>query len=236
MIINYGVMRDAAINIFPYITVSLELLILSLLLSIVLGGLTLLIRIKNIPLLKQLVELYILLGRATPTLVILYIVFYAIPIIFMPSDGLIDVQSSIWTRIPPFVYAVIGLALHSGAYTAEIFYAAYKSIPKGQTEAGLAIGMSEWTIYRRFIIPQAIVFAIPSMANETINLLKGTSIASIITVTELFGAANVEATNHNLYLEIFIVLTIIYWSLSIILEEVFNILEDKSSFYKKATV
>lgn len=133
--------------------------------------------------------------------------------------------------IPPFAYAVVGLGLHSGAYLAEIFYSAFYSVPKGQIEASQVIGLSTYRTVKNIILPQALTFALPMMANEVLNLLKGTSIAALITVVELFGAANIQAALTNLYLEIYISAALIYWALSIAIERGFRFAERRAGFY-----
>lgn len=187
--LNFDQMEKMTLQILPYLPATLELLLLSLLLAIVLGLGAALSRIYRIPVLQRVSQAYILLGRAVPTLIILYVVFYGLPMILLMIRGQADL--TLIAEIPPFAYAVVGLGLHSGAYLAEIFYSAFYSVPKGQIEASQVIGLSTYRTVKNIILPQALTFALPMMANEVLNLLKGTSIAALITVVELFGAANI---------------------------------------------
>lgn len=224
--LNFDQMEKMTLQILPYLPATLELLLLSLLLAIVLG---LGAALSRIPVLQRVSQAYILLGRAVPTLIILYVVFYGLPMILLMIRGQADL--TLIAEIPPFAYAVVGLGLHSGAYLAEIFYSAFYSVPKGQIEASQVIGLSTYRTVKNIILPQALTFALPMMANEVLNLLKGTSIAALITVVELFGAANIQAALTNLYLEIYISAALIYWALSIAIERGFRFAERRAGFY-----
>ena len=108
-----------------------------------------------------------------------------------------------------------------------------QSVHEGQKEAAISIGMTWTQCFFKVICPQAIVFALPLLANQFLNLLKGTSIAFMISVMELFGAASILAADTNQYLEIYLVTALIYWGCSIIFEKGSNILEYKLSYFKR---
>ena len=120
------------------------------------------------------------LFRATPTLLQLYFVWYALPTIWSGFA-----QS--W--FTPFMAAWITLSLNEAAYVSEILRAGLMSVDPGQELAGRALGMSHWRILRRIVVPQAVRIAIPPIGNEFITLLKLTSLASIISLHELLTAA-----------------------------------------------
>ena len=111
--LNFDQMEKMTLQILPYLPATLELLLLSLLLAIVLGLGAALSRIYRIPVLQRVSQAYILLGRAVPTLIILYVVFYGLPMILLMIRGQADL--TLIAEIPPFAYAVVGLGLHSGA-------------------------------------------------------------------------------------------------------------------------
>jgi ABC-type amino acid transport system permease subunit len=100
-------------------------------------------------------------------------------------------------------------------------------------EAALSIGMTWWQGFHRIILRQAAVFAIPLMANQFLNLIKGTAIAFMITVMELFGAANVLSAENNRYLEVYIVVALMYWGVSVFFERLFLVIENKLAYFKK---
>ena len=126
----------------------------------------------NIRGLKQIARFYIWIFRGTPLLVQLFVVFYGLP--------------NIGILISPFPAAVLVFALNEGAYCAETIRAALEAVPKGQLEAGNCVGMTYLQTMRRIILPQAMRTAFPPLSNSLIAMVKDTSLAANITVTEMF--------------------------------------------------
>lgn len=157
--------------LIPYIPVTLSLAIVSMAAGCIIGLLIMLVRWKKIPILSQLGTLYVVVGRAVPTLIILYVVFFAFPVFLMlMNHGVIPKQ---FNSVPAIFFAMVGLSLHAGAYLAEIFRAAVNSVSKGQLEAALSIGMTWPQAFRRIVLPQAAVMALPLMGNQFLGLIKG---------------------------------------------------------------
>jgi len=222
------------LKLVGYIPMTLGLAVTSMFLASILGIFMMIVRMRQIPVLSKLADLYVLLGRALPTMVILYIVFFALPIallIFAEKTG----QKIEINQVPAVVFAVIGLTIHTGAYLTEVFRAAVQSVDKGQMEAAYSIGMNWWQGFYRIIFRQAAVFAMPLLANQFLNLIKSTSIAFMITVMELFGAANVICADNNRYLEVYIVVALIYWGMSVLFEKLFLVAENKLAVFKKGS-
>ncbi len=144
-------------------------------LGLLLAFVTALARISSNKLLKSIAEIYVWVIRGTPLLVQLFIIFYGLP--------------SIGLTLSAFVSAVIGFTLSVGAYNSETIRAAIQSIDKGQWEASQAVGLSRGLALRHVILPQALRVAIPPLSNSFIGLVKDTSLAAAITVTELFQVA-----------------------------------------------
>lgn len=129
--------------------------------------------------------------RGTPLLLQLFVVYFLIPELFIKA-GLED-----WIKwLNPFLAGVLGLAVNYSAYEAENYRAGLQAIPRGQTEAAMALGMSRWTVIRRVIVPQAVRIVIPPVTNDFIALFKDTSACSILFVTELTRKYN-ELFNFN---------------------------------------
>jgi His/Glu/Gln/Arg/opine family amino acid ABC transporter permease subunit len=231
-IINPNLLLEIFLELVQYVPVTLALAITSMLLACLLGLVVSVIRMKQIPILSRIADLYVLLGRALPTMIVLYIVFFALPIILMMFAETTG-QKVDFNQIPAVTFAIIGLTLNTGAYLAEIFRAAVQSVDKGQMEAALSVGMTWWQGFSRIVLRQAAVFAIPLMANQFLNLIKNTSIAFMITVMELFGAANVLSANNNRYLEVYVVVALLYWGMSVTFEKLFLVIEDKLAFFKR---
>ena len=142
-------------------------------------------------------KVYISIIRGTPMVVQLAIVFYGLPAMNVFID--------------PIPAAVIGFSLNVGAYGSETVRAAILSVPKGQWEAGFSIGMTYMQTFRRIIAPQALRVAVPPLSNSFIGLFKETSLASFVTVTELFRVAQQYANLSYDFLPVYIEVGWVYW-------------------------
>ena len=131
-----------------------------------------LVQFAHIRVLRQIARFYVWVVRGTPLLVQLFVVFYG-----LPNVGIL---------IDPFPAAVLVFSLNEGAYCSETVRAALESVPPGQMEAGQCVGMSYLQVMRRIILPQALRIAFPSLSNSLIAMVKDTSLAANITVTEMF--------------------------------------------------
>ncbi|ARP88551.1 amino acid ABC transporter permease [Bordetella genomosp. 9] len=121
------------------------------------------------------VRFYVWLIRGTPLLVQLFVIFYGLPNIGIVLD--------------PLPAALIGFTLNVGAYNSEVIRGAIESIPKGQWEAAYSLSMTRWQAIRRTILPQAARVSVPPLSNSFIALVKDTSLAAVLTVPEIFQAA-----------------------------------------------
>ncbi len=231
-IFEFAFMYKTFISLLRYVPITLFLAITSMLLASIIGMAAAVVQVKNIPLLRQIVIVYLLLGRAIPTMVILYLVYYGLPVLLMTVADKTGTTIG-YLHIPAIVFAVLGLTLHTGAYLGEIFRAAILSVDLGQMEAALSVGMNWWQGFKRIVFPQAAVFALPLLANQFLGLIKSTSIVFTITVIELLGGAKIACAEHYRYFETFVVAAIIYWAISIIFEKIFLMLERKVSLFKK---
>ena len=171
-----GILTDSFLKILlPGIRVTIPLTLLSFAFSFVLGLALALVQVADIRVLRQFARLYIWIFRGTPLIVQLFIIFFGLPSIGITLDA--------------FPSAVIAFGMNLGAYNAEVFRSSIQAIPKGQMEAAYMIGLSYPTTMRRIILPQSFPIAFPSLFNNLISLLKDTSLASSITVIELFTTA-----------------------------------------------
>lgn len=197
-------------NLWPMlratVTMTIPLTAISFVIGLVLALLLALARISSIGPLSWLARAYISVVRGTPLLVQLFIVFYA-----LPQLGLV---------IDPFPSAVIAFSLNVGGYAAEVIRAAILSIPKGQWEAAQTIGMGYTTTLRRVILPQAARTAVPPLSNTLISLVKDTSLASTILVTELLRVAQLAAAPTFDFFALYGVAAVYYWIVCLILSSV----------------
>ena len=158
--------------LIPGLTRTIPLTVISFSIAMIIAVLTAMAQYAHIPVLSQIIRFYIWVFRGTPLLVQLFIVFYG-----LPKVGIL---------IDPFPAAVIVFSLNEGAYDSETMRAALESVPVGQMEAGYCVGMTYMQIMRRIILPQAMRTAFPSLSNSLIAMVKSTSLAANITVTEMF--------------------------------------------------
>jgi len=170
--------------------ITLELTVIAMAIGIALGVLLAVMRLSPNPLVSMASWLYIWFFRGTPVLVqLLFWSFVAAlyPVISLgiPFGGPVFVHGSANTIITPFVAAILGLGLNEGAYMAEIVRAGIISVEEGQTDAAQALGMTRLQTMRRIVLPQAMRVIIPPTGNETISMLKTTSLVSVIAYTEL---------------------------------------------------
>ena len=162
-------------------------------------------------------RVYISIVRGTPLLVQLFVIFYGLP--------------SIGIKIDPWPSAILAFAINVGGYAAEIIRAAILSVPKGQWEAGHTIGMSRGQTLRRIILPQAARVSVPPLSNTFISLVKDTSLASLILVTELFKQAQKIAAFTSEFLLLYLEAAAIYWIICLVLSSGQNVLEKRLDRY-----
>ncbi|MEE1181031.1 MAG: amino acid ABC transporter permease [Treponema sp.] len=163
--------------------------------------------------------------RCTPSIVMLFIIFYGLPILFW---GLFKIDINKWNKA---VYVIISLGLLFSASAAEIMRSSYLSVAKGQREAGLTSGLTESQTFRRIVLPQAFVVSLPNLGNSLITLLKEGSLAYTIGLIDVMGKGTTLIGIHQgaYAIETYIALAIIYWTLTIALEQLFKSLEKNFS-------
>lgn len=213
-------------DLLTYLPVTLELAVVAMIVSLILGLILALIKMKKIPVLKQIANLYISVIRGTPVLVQLYVTYFGIPMILKAINLKYGTNYNA-NGVAPIIYAFIALAVNESAYNAEVIRASLESVPKGQIEAANALGMTYFQALRRVILPEAIVVALPSLGNSFIGLIKGTSLAFVCAVVEMTAAGKIIAGRTYRYFEVYVSLAIIYWIITIIVEQGIKLIEKK---------
>ncbi|MBZ5488696.1 amino acid ABC transporter permease [Halomonas aquamarina] len=186
--------------LLSYLPLTLQMATIAMLFALVFACLLAVVRVTRVPLLNGLALLFISFFRGTPLLVQLFLFYYGLPQLV---EALVSING--------VTAAVLGLTLHFSAYMAESIRAAIVGIDRSQTEAALSIGMTQPQLMRRIILPQATRVATPTLMNYFIDMIKATSLAFTLGVTELMGATQKEASSSFLYLEAFLLVAIIYW-------------------------
>ncbi|KJZ16135.1 MAG: ABC transporter permease [Marinomonas sp.] len=206
--------------------VSLQLIAL----SVVLGGIfalpIALARISKNPLVSGLPFAYIFFFRGTPLLVQIFLVYYG------ASQFEVVRESFLWPILrEPFWCAIIAFTLNTSAYTAEIFRGAIQAIPVGEVEACKVVGMTKVQMYRRILLPRAFGIVLPAYGNEIILMLKGSALASTITILDLTGMARTIIARTYTPIEIFLAAGVIYLAISMVVIAIFKQVEKRQNRY-----
>lgn len=172
-----------------------------------------LMRISVRPVVSGIARFYVSVIRGTPLLVQLFVIFYG-----MPALGIV---------IDPWPSAIVALSLNVGGYGAEIVRAAILSVPKGQWEAAYTVGMSRTHTLTRVILPQAARVSVPPLSNTFISLVKDTSLASTILVTELFRRAEQIAASSYQVMVVYLTAALVYWVICLVLATGQSVLEKR---------
>ncbi len=213
-------------ELLTYLPITLELALLAMLIGLVLGLLLAIIKMKEIPVLKQIAAVFVSLVRGTPVLVQLYIVYFGVPMFFKYLNQRYGTNLAV-ANIPGFVYAVLALGLNSSAFSAEMIRSALMSVGRGQLEAAYALGMTYGQALRRIIIPEAMTVALPTIGNSLISSIKGTSLAFTCAVVEITAQGKIIGGRDYRYFEVYCSLAIIYWMVTIVIEQILKFTEKK---------
>ncbi len=186
--------------------ITIQITFLSVFLGFFLAVPAALMRVSGNPLLYVPSQAFILYFRGTPLLVQIFLIYYG-------SGQFRELLTSIglWQFFrEAYFCAVLSLTLNTGAYTAEILRGAIQAVPWGEIEAGRAMGMSRFLLYRRIILPKAFRLAWPAYTNEVVFLLQATSLVSIITIMDITGVARVIAARSFAIYELYIAAAALY--------------------------
>lgn len=194
---DFSVVWDYKIVFFWGAVVTAKLTGLAFVIGIVIGFALALMRIAESRWLRAPAAFYVEIFRSTPALVQLVWIYYALPIV----TGL---------QLDNFTSVGIGLGLHTAAYYGEVIRAGILAVDRGQTDAAKAIGMRRGQAMRRIVLPQAVRFMVPPFMNETANLIKLTTLGSVLAVYELLHAGNNLITNTYRPLEVYTAIAVVF--------------------------
>lgn len=215
--------------------VTLELAGLAMVLGLVLGLLMAIAKMKKIFILTPLTNIIISVIRGTPVIVQLYIAFFGIPMFFKYLNGRFGTNLAV-ADISGFTYAAVALGLNQSAFSAEIIRSALQAVNEGQIEAAQALGMSYVQTLRHIILPQAFEVALPTLGNSLISIIKSTSLAFTCAVVELTAQGRIIAGRSYRYFELYLSLAIIYWVITIIIEQAIKWVEKKIRIPEQAAL
>ena len=168
--------------------------------------------------------------RCTPSIVLLFIVFYGLPEVLRSLFG---IKINFWHKA---FFVIITFTLFFAANMSEIIRSSYEAVDKGQYEAAVSVGLSRFQAFIRIVLPQAIVVGLPNFANSLIGLMKEGSLAYTIGLIDIMGEGTlIIARNYgSRALETYIALALIYWAITVLIEKSFGKLERRLSRGKKA--
>ena len=220
---------ELMINSFPKLlsaaAITLKLLSVSLIIGLFIGLLFAILRLNKNVLINKFAYGYSYVFRGTPLLVQIFIIYFGL--------GQIEYLRStvLWVILKePYWCAIIAFALNTGAYTSEILRSAFQTIKPGIIEAGKSLGISNKVIFYKIQIPIAIRQSLPAYGNEIILMMKGTSLASTVTLMDLTGVAKYIISTTFKPIEVFILAGGIYLFMTFIIHNVIKFLEKKYSF------
>ena len=220
---------ELMINSFPKLlsatVITIKLLSASLFFGLFIGLLFAVLRMNKNPIINKFAYGYSYVFRGTPLLVQIFIIYYGL--------GQVEYLRStvLWVILKePYWCAIIAFALNTGAYTSEILRSAFQTIKLGMIEAGKSLGISSKIIFYKIQIPIAIRQSLPAYGNEIILMLKGTSLASTVTLMDLTGVAKYIISTTFKPIEVFIVAGSIYLFMTFLVHNTIKYLERKFSY------
>ena len=208
-------------RILRKLPLSFEIVGVSFVCGIVLALLIACVQIRKTKFLSQILRVFISFERGTPILVQMLIVYYAFPMII---EALFDVDTRGWGKI---VFLDIALILNEGAFMSETFRGAILSIPKGQSEAALSCGLTNYQAFTRIVLPQALRVAIPAIGMDLIGLIRSTSLASIVGVVDMVGYAQAIGSTTGHALESYLILAMIFIIINFVIQIAFYFIDKK---------
>lgn len=234
-IFDFKLVFELIPKLLVYLPVTLEITVLSMFFGLILGLVLAIIKIKRIPVLYRLAVIFVSFMRGTPILIQLYITFYGIPIALKYYNYYNGTDYSV-NNLPAMLFVLLAFTMNEAAYTSESIRGAILSIDKGQIEAANSLGMTYFQTLRRIIVPEAFEVALPTLGNTLIGLMKGTSLAFVCSVVEMTAQGKIIAGYNYRYFEVYVALSIIYWALTIVIEQGIKRIEKKMSITDVKTV
>ena len=210
---------------------TLLITVVSLAIGGILGFFIALARVNKIKVLSQIGRAYVSIIRGTPVVLQILVIYSVVPsllnVILKASGSSINIFD-----LNPIIYAFIVFSLNMAGTLSEVFRSALLTVNRGQLEAGLTTGLTASQTYKRIIIPQALTAAIPNLCNATVNLIKNTSLAFMMTVRDITAVAKIEASYGYNYVEAYLDILVIYVIICSIVQFLFKKWEHKSAAYK----
>ena len=198
------------------VNITFELTISATIFALIVGVIIAIIGYYKIPVLYQLTRVYVSIMRGTPVVAQLYFFYYGIAL-----------YSAFVRNMTPLIAVAVVMSFNMGAFMSESIRGALLSVDEGQKEAAYSLGMTNFQLVTRIVIPQAVRVALPPLFNDIINLIKMTSLAFMLGVPDIMGAAKIEGARTFRYFEIYAAVMLVYWLIIFVLGILHKLLEKK---------
>ena len=225
-------MQETFLLVWQGAGVTLALTALSLLLAAPVAFYFAVLRVRGHRVGGTIARLYVSFVRGTPLILQILLLYSLLPSILNEIVRDLGLGINIFEAVDPFYYAVFIFTINTIALLTEAFRSALLAIPKGQLEAGLASGMSAFQTYVHVILPQALVVALPSVANITVNLIKSTSLAFLMTVKDIMAVGKIAASYGYNYIEAYLDVFVVYLVLCTIVQLLFAAAERRVGAFR----
>lgn len=228
-IFDFSAIFEFIWQLLPYLAQSLFICIAAIILGSVLGAVLCAMQLSGNRGMSYAAKGYSYIMRCTPSIVMLFIVYYGLPKL---AESLFGLNLNNVSRT---VYAILAFALIFAAYIKEVFRAAYLSVPKGQFEAAACSQLNRYQTFYYIILPQMQSVMLPNFANSSINLVKESSVAYSIGIIDLIGKGNeLIARNYGAYgIEVYLACTLIYFATTLLIAYAFKHIEIRVNQYKQ---
>ena len=183
----------------------------------ILGFMFVLMKRSNIRILRMIANFHVSFMRGTPTLVFLFLLYFGLPYLKI--------------QLPALVCAILCFSIASSAYICEVLRSSIDAVDYGQWESSTSLGLNYFQTLRRVIVPQAFRISVPPLSNVLLDMIKGTSLAAMITVPDIFQNAKIVGGREFDYMTMYILVALIYWSICLVFEQGQKILEKRLSLY-----
>ncbi len=234
MILDFKFMVDTFLLALSGIPTTLALTFGTLVVSVPLGFLIAVVNRNRVPGLSLIARLYISFVRGTPVILLIFLIYNSLPNLLFNLFKAWHISNIDIYSVNNIFYAFAIFIITETAVLAEVFRSALSTVNKGQLEAAWSVGLTSLQAYRRIIIPQALVSAMPVLCSSTTDLIKMTSLAFTMTVLDITAIAKIQASMQLSYIEAYLDIFLLYLIIITVVEKLFKLAENRLKKYKTA--
>lgn len=231
--LNYEFLVDTFFIALSGVPTALLITVVALLIALPLGFLLALTRINKIPVIHRFAQVYVSFVRGTPLIVQIFIIYNSVPLLLASIFETYNIKMNVYD-VNPIWYAFIVFSLNTTAILIEVFRSALGTVSKGQLEAAHSVGLTNVQAFRRIIIPQVLVVALPNICTATVNLIKATSLGYAMSLQEITLKAQVAANVGYNYIEAYIDIFLVYLIICSLVEHAFKLYEKRLTLFRRS--